>query len=134
MTAVAGGVVRGETVGTRLVVNIGATFEKQARHVDVDAARLLIDRGAGVDRVQQYGHTALFIACFKGHTDVVRLCLGRGASVDLAARDGMTPLIVAALNGRVCAARLCLQHGAARFNRTTDLRCTVLARVATWPS
>ena len=38
---------------------------------DVDAARLLLDRGADV-------HRLLFIACQQGHVDVARLLLERG--------------------------------------------------------
>ena len=38
----------------------------------VDAARLLLDNGAEVDRAMKDGWTPLLIACTKGHVDAAR--------------------------------------------------------------
>merc|ERR1712224_1023177 len=54
----------------------------------VDAARLLLDKGAAVDRAAKRGTTPLFAACFMGHVDAVRLLLEKGAAVDRAADNG----------------------------------------------
>ena len=61
----------------------------------VDAARLLLDNGAEVDRTEKYGATPLFGACFHGQVDAARLLLDRGAAVDRATKDGQTPLSIA---------------------------------------
>ena len=41
----------------------------------VDAARLLLDKGAEVDRAKEDGRTPLYVACQKGHVDAARLLL-----------------------------------------------------------
>ena len=51
----------------------------------VDVARLLLDKGAEVDRADKDGATPLYIACQQGHVDVARLLLERGAVVDSSA-------------------------------------------------
>ena len=35
----------------------------------VDAARLLLDKGAEVNKAEEDGWTPLLIACYKGHVD-----------------------------------------------------------------
>ena len=77
-----------------------------------DAARLLLDTGADVNRADKYGMTPLYIACAKGHVNVARLLLDNGAAVDWAMEDGATPLYVACEKGHVNAARLLLDNGA----------------------
>ena len=85
---------------------------------DVDAARLLLDNGAEVDRANQNGATPLHIACCTGHVDLARLLLDNGAEVNRAMKDGATPLLIACYNGHVDAARLLLDNGA-EVNRAT---------------
>ena len=66
----------------------------QNGHVDV--ARLLLDKGADVNRANKNGWTPLSIACSKGHVDAVRLLLDKkGAEVDRAGEDDKTPLWIA---------------------------------------
>ena len=43
----------------------------------VDAARLLLDKGAEVDRANQNGTTPLYVACQQGHVDLARLLLDK---------------------------------------------------------
>ena len=67
----------------------------------IDAARLLLDKGAEVDRARTDGATPLFIACENGHVDVARLLLDKGAAVDwVRDSDDATPLYIACANGR----------------------------------
>ena len=61
----------------------------------VDAARLVLDKGAKVDRADKWGQTPLFIACYNSHVDAARLLLDKGAEVDRANKDGKTPWIIA---------------------------------------
>ena len=60
----------------------------------VDAARLLLDKGADVNQAYKDGATPLHLACSRGHLDVARLLLEKGASV-CACYNGETPLDVA---------------------------------------
>ena len=62
---------------------------------NVDAARLLLDNGAAVDRANQNGATPLIMACQNGHVDAARLLLDKGAEVDRATKKGSTPLGIA---------------------------------------
>ena len=78
----------------------------------VDAARLLLDKGAEVDRAKEGGFTPLYIACENDHVGVARLLLEKGAEVNQAMKGGWTPLIVACENGHVDLARLLLNKGA----------------------
>ena len=79
----------------------------------VDAARLLLEKGAEVDKAEEDGWTPLLLkACWKGHVDAARLLLDKGAEVDRADKDGETPLFNACWNGHVDAARLLLDKGA----------------------
>jgi ankyrin repeat protein len=47
---------------------------------NADAARLLLDAGAGVNAKLTDGSTPLALASWKGHTEAVRLLLARGAN------------------------------------------------------
>ena len=46
----------------------------------LDAARLLLERGAEVDQTRKDGATSLYIACEKGHVEAARLLLDNGRS------------------------------------------------------
>ena len=55
-----------------------------------DIVALLVDRGANVDAVDNYGWTALHLAAYRGHRDIVELILASGANVSVTNRNGMT--------------------------------------------
>ena len=70
------------------------------RNGRVDAARLLLERGADVDQARRKdGWTPLMVVCQTGQVEAVRLLLENGAEVDRAAEDGRTPLFVAKSKG-----------------------------------
>ena len=48
----------------------------------VDAARLLLDKGADVNRATKDGQTPLYIACDYRHVDAARLLLDQGADIN----------------------------------------------------
>ena len=77
----------------------------------VDTARLLLDKGADVNRANTNNETPLYIACQQGNVDVARLVLGKGADMNQERNDGTMPLHVACENGHVDAARLLLDKG-----------------------
>jgi ankyrin repeat protein len=57
----------------------------------VDAARLLLDRGADPNRPGEGGFTALHAAAQNGDEGLARLLLERGADASVAADDGRRP-------------------------------------------
>jgi FOG: Ankyrin repeat len=80
----------------------------------VDAARLLLERGADVDahgRSWMTG-TPLNSAASGGHMDVARLLLDAGADPDARQASGWTPLHSAAHNGNLELVELLLARGA----------------------
>ena len=83
----------------------------------VDAARLLLDRGAAVNGFSTQGWTPAQAAAFRNSVDVLELLLERGASLDLVQPPEVghtrcrTPFSVACIFGRVEAATLLLERG-----------------------
>jgi len=65
---------------------VAATFGQ------VEAAKLLIEKGANVNGTSNDGATALHGAAFFCHTEIVKLLLGKGAVVDAKNIRGETPL------------------------------------------
>lgn len=74
--------------------------------------RVLIDRGAGVNRGSRAGFTPLMFAAREGDLESVRLLVERGADVNAAAADGSTPLLVATVRGHVPVAEFLLDRSA----------------------
>ena len=75
----------------------------------VDAARLLLDKGAEVDRANQNGTTPLYVACQNGHADAASAVAGQRRDVDQS-RNGVTLLFLACQNGHVDVAQLLLER------------------------
>ena len=73
-------------------------------------ARLLLEKGAQVDRARENGWTPLLIACQEGHADTARLLLDNGAEVDRAKEDGRTPLYIAKSQGHSSVVALLEAH------------------------
>ena len=63
-----------------------------------EAAQLLIEAGASVDKAKENGVTALHVACHFGHADTARALCAVGASVNLDSNDG-TALFIACREG-----------------------------------
>ena len=82
-----------------------------------DICKLLIDRGATVDKANCNGFTALHMAGNYGHHDICQLLIDRGATVDRADSDGSTALHIAAEFGHSDIVTLLLEHGASPTNK-----------------
>ena len=93
--------------GKERLAELSLHFACESGHVD--AVRLLLDKGANVNRANQNGATPLYIACWFGHVDVARLLLERDAEVDRARGDGTTPLYIACMKDHIDVARLLLE-------------------------
>jgi len=82
---------------------------------DEQMVRLLLERGAEVDRKDRFGLTPLYHAARLGleeHCDVAELLIGRGADVCARSKFGETPLHAAAGWGSEKMVLLLVVHGA----------------------
>jgi ankyrin repeat protein len=70
-----------------------------AREWNLDAARKLLELGAGVDQRNQFGNTALFVAVFnsRGRGELISLLRQHGADPRAQNVSGQTPLGLARL-------------------------------------
>ena len=107
MPLLARGVQRRLAVHVR-PIGLRAVVQQQPRHVDT--ARLLLERGAEVNRAIEGGATPLYIACEHGQADAARLLLENGAEVDRAMNDGSTPLSIAKSQGQAAVVDLLAQY------------------------
>ncbi len=72
-----------------------------AREGDLESARLLLDAGADVNQVTEYGWTPLLTATNNRHYRLGLLILERGADVNRANKGGWTPLYLATDNRNI---------------------------------
>src|SRR3990167_472016 len=82
-----------------------------------DTAKLLLDRGADINAINDYGGTALISAArfwprSDGNTDTVKLLLDRGSDINAVDASGTTALILAAEYAPIDTVRLLLKMGA----------------------
>lgn len=79
---------------------------------NTEIARLLIDRGADLEKKNGIGDTALIVAIRGGYTEVVRLLVDKGANVDARNNDGDTALMEASRCNCIQEAQLLVSKGA----------------------
>lgn len=91
----------------------------------VDVVRVLLNKGALVNKEATDGYTALQAACFKGHVEVVRVLLASGADVNQS-RDGHTALTFACVHGHAEVVRLLLGVVGIKVNVRNQGRLTPL--------
>jgi len=72
-----------------------------AREGDIESAKLLLDAGANVNQVTNYGWTPLLIATNNRHYKLAAYLVERGANVDLANKGAWTPLYLATDNRNI---------------------------------
>ena len=82
----------------------------QEGHVEV--VKLLLEKGANIEAINNQGFTSLWIAAYKGHTEIVKVLIAAGANIEAIDDEGYTPLEVAARNGHVEVVKLLLEKGA----------------------
>ena len=78
----------------------------------IDLVRLLIERGADVDKPRIDGTTPLFCATSNGLAGIAKELIDEGADVNHQAHDGRTPLVSAASNNQIKLAKLLIANGA----------------------
>ena len=72
-----------------------------ARHGDIETVRILLDAGADVNQVTEYGWTALLTATQNRYYQLGRYLLERGADPAIANNGGWTPLYIATDNRNI---------------------------------
>lgn len=77
-----------------------------------DIARLLIARGADINRALENGNTPLIEACIWGYTELAVLLLDNGADLHHQFHPGVTALTQAATYGRWATLKTLIEHGA----------------------
>jgi ankyrin repeat protein len=69
---------------------------RAATQRQLEVARALLKAGAGADRRDHGGHTALMYAAEAGHVPLTEMLLGAGADPDIASAEGWTATMLAA--------------------------------------
>ena len=72
-----------------------------ARHGDIETVRILLDAGADVNQVTEYGWTALLTATQNRYYQLGKYLLERGADPAIANKGGWTPLYIATDNRNI---------------------------------
>jgi uncharacterized protein len=103
-------------------------YASEQGHVGV--VRLLLDKGAAVNKQSLHDGAALTYASYRDHTPVVRLLLERGADPSIAAAAGTLPLACACIHGHLEIVRSLLAHPSAKalINHRDDDGQTALWR------
>ena len=87
---------------------------------DLAALQIIHRIGAKIDAVDEYGHSALFMASAAGYDEVVGWLLEEGADMAITDGDGRTALHVAAARGHVRTCEMLLEHAGAHMRRLTQ--------------
>lgn len=83
-----------------------------ARSGNLEATRLLVEKGADVDFQQRWGHTAMMIAAKNGHIEVVKYLMEQGTNLFLKDKNGDTAMIIATENDQADIALMLKKAGA----------------------
>ena len=87
-------------------------FFPQVRHNKVADVENALAAGFPVDTRDEFGNTALMVACQNGHKRLAKLCLKYGASSDSTNHQGNTSLHYAVAYGYQALAKYLISHGA----------------------
>lgn len=102
-------------------------FDAAIAKGDIEAVKLLLDKGANANTRTQVGGTPLEAAANFGHAEIVRLLIAKGATVDsINARDQYTPLMRAAQQGHADVVEILLANGAGLNKRQSSGNTPVL--------
>jgi ankyrin repeat protein len=85
---------------------LGVALRSAASSGQIEAARLLLSRGAPIDAPTSFGWTPLMCAAWEEHIDIVRLLIDHGAAVAAIDTDGKTAADWAREKGRLAMVEL----------------------------
>jgi cytohesin len=91
--------------------------------------RILLERGASMERRDKDGYTALALAAWKGHADCIEYLASQGADIETQGEPSWTPLHVAACQGQLECLKVLIRFGASISNKEKR-GCTALAIAA----
>ena len=91
--------------------------------------KLLLEKGADVQKKNKYGNMPIHFAAMYGKTDMINCLLEKGADIHSQGAFGDTPLHRAAFNDRLDIVQLLLEKGA-RVNETNNIGHTALHEAA----
>ncbi len=80
----------------------------------LDIVKILVKRGAQVNKATLTQSTPLRGASFHGHIDVMQFLLNNGADINIANCIGQSPLCIAAMRGQLNAVKFLVMNGADR--------------------
>ena len=92
----------------------GTPLVRASENGHKDIARLLIAKGADLEKQDGEGRTPLLGASARGHEAIVQLLIAGGANVNARSPDGLTALMLASTGGHEGIARLLLANGAVK--------------------
>ena len=93
----------------------------------VDTVRLLLQRGADVNRRSDTGNTALIRSVYAGHVAVVRLLLGADADIHVTNNRGQSSFFLASILRRTQIVDLLLDAGVDAESAAADLDTALIA-------
>ena len=105
----------------------GTPLVRASENGHKDIARLLIAKGADLEKQDGEGRTPLLGASARGHEAIVQLLIAGGANVNARSPDGLTALMVASTVGHEATARLLLANGAVKTQDSSALEAWSLA-------
>jgi ankyrin repeat protein len=88
--------------------------------------KALVEHGADVNIVFNYGSTPLLNAAQEGHIHVVKVLIEHGVDVNIASNDSKTPVSVAAQNGHMAVVRVLAEHDGAEISGTSTGQSAVI--------
>jgi ankyrin len=91
-----------------------------ARNNHSGMVKLLLDRGAPIDRTDKKNRTALWDACDGGSLSAAKLLLERGANPNVADIDGVSIIETATCSGNVEIVKLLIQHDVTLFSQRNE--------------
>lgn len=100
-----------------------------ATHDQTAIAKMLIKKGADVNKADPEGRTPLLMAAAAGNFEIARLLVNHGANVNAVTEDSF-PLIIAAAKGNLEIVKLLIENGA-NVNATSKDGCTPLLEAIT---
>ena len=83
-----------------------------AKNGDFAKVKMLLDKGASVEELDQHGMTPLMRAVQLGSVKLIQLFLDRNAKIEAKNKQGYTPLIRAAMHGNFDVVKLLVSNGA----------------------